>query len=102
MVSDLNPPKTDDPLVERLVDILRRADATWDGCGNPYIIQAHAVIRELQLRQEWTWTWPRTNEPDTEWGYGLIVDTREEAVIEGDGRSRPAHRYVTDWIATDE
>ena len=60
---------------------------------------ADMLIQELGLREEWTWTWPKTDEPDTpKWGVGLVVDTREEAIAEGDGRCRPAVRYITGGV----
>ena len=49
---DADDDDTEDSLVDSLTDILRRADARWNGCGNPYIVQAQAVIRELKLQPQ--------------------------------------------------
>lgn len=58
---------------------------------------ADVLIAKLGLRQEWTWAWPRTDDPDGETGHGFIVDSREEAAAEMDGRCHIVTRYVTEW-----
>ena len=42
----------EDSLVDSLTAILRRADVRWNGCGDWYIAQAQAVIRELKLQPQ--------------------------------------------------
>jgi hypothetical protein len=66
-----------------------------EGCTADHL--ADMLIDQLGLRQEWTWAWPRTNQPDSEIGYGFIVDSREEAAAEMDGRCHIVTRYATEW-----
>lgn len=56
---------------------------------------ASAVQAALELREEWTWSWPNGSAPGVP-GFGFSVDTREEAEMEG---SNVVCRVVSPWVS---
>ena len=79
---------------QRITVILNDHGLHLYGVDTPFL--AHVLVSELGLTQEWTWSWeiPKGSERK----FGCIVDTREEAIEEGDSYMQPAHRYVTEWV----
>lgn len=62
---------------------------------------AVAVLASLELRQEWTWSWPNGSAPGVP-GYGFSVETREEAVAEADSYMTIVSRWVGSWRPENE